>query len=107
MGTVSPSSSLEGAGSTFSVAAGMTETVGVRVMMTYFFYVGGAAAETAGAFPSAPARPPEPAAFAACDFPLAGADAFMQFGASFVFVCPVFVSVDFPLLSEVGREGFR
>lgn len=108
VGAVSVAGWLEEAGAALAGGAGVREgaVVGVGVVAG-FLDVGAAAAEAACTLPSAPASPPEPAAFFAGDFALAGADALAEFGSSLVFGGPVFVSVDFPLLAEVGCEWLR
>lgn len=108
MGAVSVAGWLEEARAALAGGAGVREgaVVGVGVVAG-FLDVGAAAAEAARALPAAPACPPEPAAFFPGDFALAGADPLAEFGSSLVFCGPVFVSVDFPFLAEVGCEWLR
>lgn len=103
VGAVSVAGWLEEAGAALAGRARVGESAVVGVV-TGFLDVSAAAAEAAGTLPAAPASPPEPAAFFAGDFALAGADALAEFGSSFVFRGPVFISVDFPFLAKVGCE---
>jgi len=83
------------------------ETVAVTVVVSALFDVCTPSTDAASALPPPPAGPPQPASFFSCYLALSGPDALPQLGSSLVFGGPVFVPVNLPLLSEVGRERLR